>query len=79
MLFPVAGVLVDLRRTSRVHPAWRYGIGAMLGSFILIEAITYSPAGAALYRVISAGSPGASVPALEFPPPPAGPLMTGRG
>ena len=78
MLFPIAGVVADLRRSGRVHPAWRYGMGAMLACLVLIEAITYSPVGTALYRVVTAGSPGAAVPPLGFPPPPAGPLMTGR-
>ena len=78
MIFPLAGIIADLRRSGRVHPAWRYGIGAMLACFVLTEAITYSPVGTALYRVTTAGSPGAAVPALDFAPPPAGPLMTGR-
>ena len=72
------GVVADLRRISQVHPAWRYGIGAMLACFVLTEAITYSPVGTALYRVVTEGSPGAAVPPLDFAPPPAGPLMTGR-
>jgi hypothetical protein len=50
----------------------------MIGAFVLIEAITYSSVGAVLYRQVTAGSPGAAVPGLEFAPPPAGPLMTGR-
>ena len=50
----------------------------MLACFVLTEAITYSPVGPALYRVVTAGSPGAAVAPLGFPPPPAGPLMTGR-
>jgi len=37
---------------------------------VLIEAITYSPAGDALYAAVTAGSPGADVPARAFPPPP---------
>src|SRR3954465_3503828 len=36
MLFPIAGVIADLRRSGRVHPAWRYGIGTMLACFVLI-------------------------------------------
>lgn len=77
LLFPLAGVVADLRRRGTVHPAWRYGIGAMLACFVLTEAITYSPIGTVLYRVVTAGSPGASVPPLEFAAPPAGPV-TGR-
>ena len=78
MIFPLAGIVADLRRSGRVHPAWRYGIGAMLACFILTEALTYSPVGTAIYSVTTAGSPGAAVKALNFAAPPAGPLMTGR-
>jgi hypothetical protein len=78
LLFPAAGIIADLRRSGRVHPAWRYGIGAMLACLVLTEAITYSPVGTALYRVVTAGSPGASVDPLAFAPPPPGPQVTGR-
>jgi hypothetical protein len=79
LLFPIAGVIADVRRSGRVHPAWRWGIATMVGGFALIEAITYSGAGQALYSVVTADSPGAAVPPLEFADPPEGPLMTGRG
>ncbi len=78
MIFPIAGVVADTRRRGHVHPAWRWGIGAMLGTFVLIEALTYSPMGTALYKAVTRDSHGASVPPLQFAPPPAGPLMTGR-
>ena len=78
MIFPVVGALSDIRRSGQVHPAWRWGIASMLGGFVLIEAITYSPVGTALYREVTAGSRGAAVAPLEFARPPAGPLMTGR-
>ena len=78
MIFPAAGVLSDIRRSGHVHPAWRWGIAAMIGSLLLTEAITYSPVGAAIYRAVTAGSPGAAVPPLEFAPPPAMPLITER-
>jgi hypothetical protein len=70
MAFPVAGILTDFRRSGRVHPAWYWGVAAMVGSVFLTEAITYSPLGTALYRTITAGSPGATVPPLEFGSPP---------
>ena len=79
MIFPIAGVIVDLRRSGRVHPAWIRGIAAMLFAFLMVEGITYSPLGQVLYRAVTVDSPGAKVPPLEFPPPPAGPLFTGRG
>ena len=78
MLFPLAGVIADVRRSGRVHPAWWIGIAVMVGSTLLVEAVTYSPVGQAIYRGVTAGSPGAGVPPLAFPPPPAGPRRTGR-
>ncbi|OHB27641.1 MAG: hypothetical protein A2790_16575 [Phenylobacterium sp. RIFCSPHIGHO2_01_FULL_69_31] len=73
LIFPLAGIVWDLRRSGRVHPAWGWGLAAMAGCLVLTEAITYSPVGAALYEAVTAGSPGASVAPLDFPPPPAGP------
>ena len=78
MLFPVAGAWADARRSGRVHPAWKWGMTTMLSAFVLIEAITYSPVGLAIYDAVTAGSPGFQVAPLELAPPPAGPLMTGR-
>ena len=78
MTFPIAGVVWDLRRSGRVHLSWRAGIAVMVGAFVLIEAITYSAAGQALYRSVTVDSAGEAVPSLEFAPAPAGPLATGR-
>ena len=78
LVFPLVGMASDLRRSGRVHPAWTSGVAAMLGVFVLTEAITYSPVGDAIYRAVAAGSPGAIVAPLDFPPPPAGPRLTGR-
>lgn len=76
----VLGVIVaiDSRRRGSVHPAWKWGFGTWLAMFVLIEALTYSPAGLAIYEATVAGSPGASVDPLAFPPQPEGTLMTGR-
>jgi len=79
MLFPIAGVVADLRRSGRVHPAWRWGIGTMIGAFVLIEAITYSSVGLALYGLVTRDSPGAKVAPLDFAPAPGTALVTGRG
>ena len=78
LLFPLAGMWADVRRNGRVHPAWHWGLGAILGSFLLTQAITYSPVGTAIYDQATEGSRGAAVPPLDFPPPPGTPLMTGR-
>jgi hypothetical protein len=78
LLFPLAGAWADRRRCGRVHPAWLWGIGTMLASFVVVEALTYSPVGVPIYDAVTQGSPGAAVDPLAFPPPPDGPLMTGR-
>jgi len=78
MLFPIAGVWADQRRSGHIHPAWLWGIGTIVASFILVEMITYSPVGTAVYEAVTAGSPGAAKPPLDFSPPPEGPLVTGR-
>jgi len=71
-------IALDSRRRGSVHPAWKYGVACWLGTFVLIEALTYSPIGAGIYDRVAAGYPGAAVDPLAFPPPPKGPLMTGR-
>lgn len=78
VLFPLAGVWADIRRSGRPHSAWKWGIGTIVGSMLFTQALTYSPLGSAIYDRVTAGTPGAAIDPLEFPPPPAGPLMTGR-
>lgn len=78
LLFPLVGAWLDVRRSGRVHPAWWWGIAAILGSVTFTQAIAYGPVGLAIYDAVTAGHPGAAVPPLEFAPPPEGPLMTGR-
>ncbi|HEX3422250.1 MAG TPA: hypothetical protein VHS33_02450 [Sphingomicrobium sp.] len=78
VIFPLVGVGADVRRSGHAHPAWQWGIATMVGAFVLVELITYSPAGTAIYSVVTAGSPGAAIAPLQFAPPPPGPLVTGR-
>jgi hypothetical protein len=70
LIFPAVGMGSDFRRNGRVHPAWLWGISAIIGSLLPVELMTYSPAGTALYRAVTAGSPGSAVAPLAFPPPP---------
>lgn len=72
IILALVGVASDIRRSGRAHPAWFWGIATMIGSLILIEAITYSSVGNEIYRAVTAGSPGVAVAPLEFPSPPAG-------
>jgi hypothetical protein len=70
LVFPLIGVLADWRRSGRVHPAWWWGIGAMIGGHVAIALIVASPLGPVLYEAATAGSPGAAVPGFDYPPPP---------
>ena len=70
MIFPALAVWSDVRRSGRVHPAWLWGIGTMVAAMLLTEVITHSAIGSALYRVVTAGSPGAAIAPLEYAPPP---------
>jgi len=78
MIWPLIGVLADRRQRGAVHPAWRWGAGAMVATQLATVLIPHTPLGIALYAAATAGHPGAEVAPLEFPPPPAGPLITGR-
>jgi hypothetical protein len=77
-VFPLVGMAADVRRNGRAHPAWLAGRAVRAGVLVVTEAVTYSPAGDAIYRVVTAGTPGATKPPLAFPAPPVGPLRTGR-
>ncbi len=70
LVFPIVGIVADLRRTGQIHPAWLVGLSGMLLTTLATEVITYSPVGDAIYRVATVGSPGAAVAPLDFPPPP---------
>lgn len=78
LIFPAIGVFADWRRTGIVHRAWAWGIGTIMASVLLTEALTFGPLGLQIYRAVTVGTPGAKVPPLEFPAPPTGPLRTGR-
>ena len=78
LIFPIAGMIRDRHVLGRVHPAWFVTVAAFFTYTGVYEAITYSPLGDYLYASVTAGSPGAQVPGLAFPDPPAGPLVTGR-
>ncbi|MES2343551.1 MAG: hypothetical protein V4597_17920 [Pseudomonadota bacterium] len=73
LIFPLVGMWADKRRSGRVHPAWLWGVAAMIGCLLLTEAITYSPVGGAIYSSVVAGTPGEAVAPLAFAPPPGPP------
>ena len=67
--FMVAGILSDNRRYRRPHPAWFWGIGAVLGIQIAADLVAYSPLGYQLTEWTLAGTPGAERQMEAFVPP----------
>jgi hypothetical protein len=72
LLFPLAGIVADRRRSGTVHPAWIWGLGVCLLSYVVTQGIAFSPIGDVLYAQAVAGTPAAAVPGLAFGPPPPG-------
>jgi len=70
LVFPLAGLIRDLRLGRPAHPAWLWGMAAIVAMIVVMDLIAYSPLGAAIYAAATAGSPGAAVPGLALPPPP---------
>lgn len=69
-VFPLAGVIVDIRRGRGVHPAWKCGFAVLIATLVLTELIARSPLGAALYTAVTAGTPGAQIAPMAFAAPP---------
>ncbi len=78
LIFPVAAMIRDKRVLGSVHPAWLVTVGVFFVYTASYDLIAYSPLGDAIYGAVTAGYPGASVDGLAFPPPPAGPQLTGK-
>lgn len=72
LMFPIAGMIRDVRRSGRVHPAYWRGVAAIILVLPLSHLIANSSVGDVLYSAATAGHPGAGVPGLEFAPPPPG-------
>lgn len=77
-MFLFAGMIRDKRKFGRVHPAWFIGLAGLATLIVLPNLLAPTAFGDRLYAATVAGTPGESVPGMEFAPPPVGPLMTGR-
>jgi len=73
LVLPLIGAVADQRRSGRVHPAWIWGIGLILGVQVVADAIAFSPAGTALTERLTAGTAGSHRPLTpHFPSTPVG-------
>jgi len=69
LIFPLIGMIADWRRHGKVHWAWFWGVGMVIGAQIVADLVAYSPLGVALTQEMLAGSPGAQRPMEAFLPP----------
>ncbi|WP_066557343.1 hypothetical protein [Croceicoccus bisphenolivorans] len=69
MVFPLAGMIRDKLRRGAVHPAYWWGLGAVLVTQIVADIIAYSAFGISLTEQLVAGTPGAERPMEAFLPP----------
>lgn len=67
--FPVIGIVADLRKRDSVHPAYWWGLGAYVATFIVSMILAFSPFGMAVTEWVIAGTPGAERPMEAFLPP----------
>jgi len=72
LLFPIAGMIADLKRKGRIHPAWWWGMGIMVATELLVHIVTNSAPGLSIYQLVTEGTPGAAVAPNAYPPPPVG-------
>lgn len=68
MVFPLIALVVDLRRTGRVHPAWLWGIGSVFAMLAIGEALAASSWGLGVTAGLVEGTPGADRPLWGFVP-----------
>ncbi len=54
-LVALAGPAVDWIVRGRVHPAYGWGVGAIVGTQVVVDAVSYSPLAALLLRFAGAG------------------------
>lgn len=73
LVFPLAGMFYDWRVHGRPHPAWLWGIAALVGITFLSRVLGFSPVGEAVYDAVVAGTPLAGTSGLDYPPPPGPP------
>ncbi|WP_340266721.1 hypothetical protein [Sphingobium mellinum] len=69
LAFPVIGMIVDKRRRGQVHPAWFWGVGAIIATQLVAELLAYSDWGVGVTHSILDGTAGSQRPMAAFLPP----------
>lgn len=70
LLFPLTGIVRDVRYGIRFHPAYLWGMAAIVLPIAVVALLAPSALGDAIYARVVAGHPGETIPAMAFPPPP---------
>jgi hypothetical protein len=70
VIFPLIGMVRDLRQSGRVHPAWWLSLAGLAALIALPGLLAPTKIGDSLYRAVTGGTPGASVPGMAFAAPP---------
>jgi len=70
LIFPLAGVVRDLRHSVRWHPAYLWGMVAILLPIPVVNLVAPTALGDAIYGWTVAGHPGEAIAGMAFPPPP---------
>jgi hypothetical protein len=69
LIFPVIGMIADLRRSGRIHPAWFWGVGAIIAVQIIADLVAYSAWGVSVTQSVVEGTAGGERPMAAFLPP----------
>jgi uncharacterized membrane protein SirB2 len=70
LFFPLAGIASDWLRDRRVHPAWWWGLVALILTGVTTETFGRAPMAGDIVAIITAGTPGAAIdPFVQHLPP----------
>ncbi|MFA9201456.1 MAG: hypothetical protein ACEQR8_09790 [Cypionkella sp.] len=69
LIFPAIAMIADRRRRGKVHPAYWWGTGIYVGTFVVSMLLAYSPLGYAITEAAVAGTPGGERPMVAYLPP----------
>lgn len=69
LIFPIIGMIADKRTLGQIHPAYWWGTGIVVGTFVGSMLLAYSPLGYAFTEWVILGSAGAERPMQAFLPP----------